>query len=161
METHANNNANKMKRTGREAHLKAVDSELQRNLMAPSLLSQKRKLLRHQWYTEVRGRGGAKSLFSCPSLPIACTIINRGSQSRARRRSPRMRRVGEPSLDCGDLLRHSWSSRFAITTRVTTSGTALNSEGALIWCPAKHSAPRKGGVHMGASSRWLSPPLPR
>lgn len=37
-----------MKNTGREAHLKVVASELERNLMAPRLLSQKRKLLKHQ-----------------------------------------------------------------------------------------------------------------
>lgn len=115
-----------MKKIGREAHLKSTDSELERNFTAPSLLSQKRKLLRYQWYPEVRGRAGAKSMFSCPSLHTALTIINKNG---AKRESPRMRRAGEPSLDCGGLFRRSWSSSFASATRATNPSTALNSGG--------------------------------
>ena len=123
METHANNNANKMKKTGREAHLKSTDSELERNFTAPSLLSQKRKPLRYQWYPEVRGKAGARSMFSCLSLHTASTIINKNG---AKTGNPRVRRVGEPSLDCGDLLSHSWSSRFAAATRATNPSTTLS-----------------------------------
>ena len=96
-----------MKNTGREAHLKVVASELERNLMAPRLLSQKRKLLKHQWYIEVKGRGWLDPCSLVPTFPLP-SLWSTGVL--------RVEQGGwalgwggqELSLDCGDLLRYSW-----------------------------------------------------